>query len=905
MKHNNYLLCFSSSLFFSHLAVSIPARAQISADDSLPAPTEVIEQSDRLIEIMGGTEAGINLFHSFTEFSVEEGNIARFMNNNTDLQNVIGRITGTSISEIFGRIEAGGMAPNFNLFLLNPNGIIFGSDASLNINGSFVATTADAIQFDDRGFFGASDPNDPSLLTIQPSAFFFNQMGANPIYNQSRYQETEAEEPVAVGLQVPSDKSLLLIGGDITLDGGIINAPNGRVELGGLSEKGTVVLNMENNGLSLGFPDLVARSDVLLTNEAKIEVRDRGSGSVAINARNIEIAELSQIASGILADLEFDGNQTGKITLQATEEVIVNGSFVGSNVRQGAIGNSGDVMIIAESLDLIDGGTIYNITEGKGDTGDISLNIGNSLTIRGKNSTETAGSNILNQIRRNGEGSGGDLKIAAKSLFVTDGASIQATTEGRGNAGNIIIRVGESIIMENTPIDRPVTQIRTTVEPGAIGNGGTIDVRSRSLRLTGGSQFLASVFRADNDEGLPGGQGIGGEIVINVADSVDISGVQISGFSSGIFANTGVGAEGDAGNVTVNTNSLRIADGAVINTETENFGSGGNISINANTFEALRGGQIISQASSSGNAGNIIVNATESVTLFGSDPTFDERSARFGTIVSNIGAKSGFFVNSESTGQAGNITVNTPQLIIDEGKIDAETAQTSGETGANINIKTDLLTLQNESQISATASGSANGGNVNIDAEFIIAFPDRNNDIIAAAARGEGGEINIIASGIFGITERSSTPPNNTNDLDASSQLGLDGTVSINELEVNPAEALEDLPVEVIDVARLVAQNLCQQGRGSEFVVTGKGGIAPSPSETRDSNIGEVGLVEPVEVEEAGRAGEAGEGRSKEVNEIVEAQGWVVNDRGTLELVAHQTNNSNFSPQLQQKQLCP
>ena len=953
MKLNANLHCLSSSLIFSYLAVSIPAHAQIAPDNSLPVPTEVIRQSDKLIEIMGGTEAGINLFHSFVEFSVPEGNIARFINNNLDIQNVIGRVTGASASEIFGQIASGGTAPNFNLFLLNPNGIIFGSEASLNINGSFVATTANAIQFGDRGFFYASSPNDPSLLKIQPSAFFFNQIGANSIRNQSRHQtETISGDPVRVGLQVPNDKSLLLLGGDVTIDGGMLTTPNGRVELGGLAETGTVALNIDDNNLSLSFPKEVVRSDVLLTNGAKVDVSDRGSGSIAINAQNIEIEGFSKLASDILENFESSGGEAGEITLQATEKVIINDSEIGSLVNRGAIGNSGDVSIEANSLDLVNGAFVFTRTNGQGNSGNILIDISDNVTLKGRSSGSIPfSSDIVNQVRRDGEGQGGDITIKAKSLFLADAASIQTNTFGKGNAGNIVVRVNDIVSLENAS-DR-TTQIRTVVEAGAIGNGGTIDLQARSLFLTGGSVLAASVFRTF--EGLPGGRGNGGDIIVNASDSVNISGVGIDGFSSGIYTTTELGAKGAAGNVIVNTNSFRIADGAVINAQTNNSGSGGNISISANTLEAFSGGQLITAADSSGDAGNITLNATGRVTLSGSDPTFADRLAQFGTIA-NVSAASGLFARSDGTGTAGNVTINSPQLEVREGAeisaasitsqggditlqgldtlqvnnsnisastesgragnlsvttsesvqldgtgslsveaseggtagnltietgqmnifdgarvsvsspqgqagnlavnanslflnrglITAETGNTGGEEGANITLKiSDLLTLENESQISATANGLADGGNIDLDAGFVVAFPNQNNDIIARAAEGNGGNIEITTQGIFGLEERSSNPPNQTNDIDASSEFGIDGTIAINELDVNPAEALEELPTEIINVTRLVAQNLCQQLKGSEFIVTGKGGIAPNPTQVRDGEISEVDLVEP------------------------------------------------------------
>ncbi len=187
------------------------------------------------------------------------------------------------------------------------------------------------------------------------------------------------------------------------------------------------------------------------------------------------------------------------------------------------------------------------------------------------------------------------------------------------------------------------------------------------------------------------------------------------------------------------------------------------------------------------------------------------------------------------------------------------------------------------------------------NADFIVAFPNQNNDLIARASQGRGGNIDLTTNALFGIQERSSTPPNNTNDIDASSQFGLDGTVAIIELEVNPAEGLEELPTEVIDVTRLIAQSLCQQGDVSEFIVTGKGGIAPSPNQPREWEVSEVDLVEPASFSEDGNR-ERSFARTGE--EIVEAQGWIINDRGIVELVAHQTSLNGSAPQLKDNNVC-
>lgn len=339
-----------SGITLCTLATTSTTRAQIVPDATLPVNSSVTTEGSTSI-IAEGTRSGSNLFHSFEQFSIPTGRTTYF-NNTLDIQNIISRVTGSSVSNIDGLLQANGAA---NLFLLNPNGIIFGENASLNVNGSFVATTANVVQFGSQGIFSATNSEAPSLLTVNPTALLFNQINRNAaVINQAI-------------LRVRSGKNFSLIGGDVSLNGGRIIAPGGRVELGGLSTVGAIGIN--NDG-SLNFPDGVARSDIYLTDEAFVNVAASDGGAIAINANNLRLAEGSQLRSGIASDLESPEARGGNITINSTGEVTLNQqSSIISQVLENGIGNGGNINIQASSLDLKEVSIISASTFGEGDGG--------------------------------------------------------------------------------------------------------------------------------------------------------------------------------------------------------------------------------------------------------------------------------------------------------------------------------------------------------------------------------------------------------------------------------------------------------------------------------------------------------------------------------------------------------
>ncbi|OWY64195.1 hypothetical protein B7486_48615 [cyanobacterium TDX16] len=879
------------------------ASAQITPDNTMGGENSTVTSTDEVDAINGGATRGANLFHSFQEFNVNEGRAAVFTNPN-GIENILTRVTGANPSNILGTL---GVAGNANLFLLNPNGIIFGANARLNVGGSFVATTANAVGFDDRGVFSATNPNTPGLLTVNPSAFFFNQIATAPIQNNSVAPAgTDPAGIDAFGLQVPDGKSLLLIGGNVSMDGGKLNAYGGRVELGGLGEPGTVELDVNGDRLSTRFPENAARADVALTDQAGIYVEGSGGGDIAVNARNLEILERSVLSAGIGQGLGTPETVAGDITLNATEEIKVadTRSRVDNSVRLGSKGNAGNITINAGSFSLQNGTRLAAVTFGQGNAGNVTVSVLDAVSL--------ADANIFTIVAEGGVGKGGNIDINAATLSLTDGAQLQSVNLGQGNAGNVRILASGNISIDGAGADTFGSAVFTSVGPTGIGDGGDIYIQSSSLSLTNGGELVAGVFR--------GGQGNSGNVTVNVKNSIHISGVNTKdGSSSGLFTDPEENSQGQGGEIFLNADALKISNGGILSARTRNAFRGGNIIVNVNSLELTSGGQILAAAFDKGNAGDIKINATKGITISGSDPTFDARLAQFGRpFVDPINSLSGVFANTDanSTGQGGSIKITTGQLqvqnqaqvtvssagigVAGELNIAANsvrlnngsiTAQTRSGNGGDLtlNVK-DLLLLRNNSQISTTAGTAqqlGDGGNITINTSsgFIVAAPRENSDITANAFTGRGGRVEINAQSIFGIQPRSQLTPEN--DITASSELGISGTLEINTPNIEPNSGLVNLPSVPVDTQ--LAQNCTPSSdrNQSEFIVTGRGGLPPNPTEVLSSDATSVDWValQPT-IENQSSPTPATNSTVPSPVPMIEATGWVSGHNGEVILTA-------------------
>ncbi|WP_144863777.1 filamentous hemagglutinin N-terminal domain-containing protein, partial [Hyella patelloides] len=394
-------------------------QAQITPDNTLNTQ---VNSDGNVSEITGGQTRGENLFHSFQDFSVLTGNEA-FFDNANNISNIFSRVTGGNISNIDGLIRANGSA---SLFLINPNGIIFGENAQLNIGGSFLGSTASSILFEE-GEFSATDLDTPPLLTINAPIGLGLEDNPGEIVNRS------------TGLEVSSVNNLSLVGGKIEFEGGNVTASGGNVELGGLSTAGTIGISEDG---SLIFPDDVAKADLTLSNGAEVDVIGAGGGNITVNARNLNLRASSLLRAGINQSSTSDDAQAGNIVINLSENLTLDESRIRNLVNEGGVGNSGSINITTGSLETTNGGLIDASTFGQGNAGLIDLSASETISIDGESSNGFS-SLVSSRVEAGAVGNAGGISINTDNLIVTGGGYIDASTFGQGDAGLIKITAND------------------------------------------------------------------------------------------------------------------------------------------------------------------------------------------------------------------------------------------------------------------------------------------------------------------------------------------------------------------------------------------------------------------------------------------------------------------------------
>ncbi len=821
------------------------SQAQITTDGSIN--TQVNSADQRNFRINGGQQVGQNLFHSFEDFSVPTNGSALF-NNQANITNIIGRVTGATVSNIDGIIESQGSA---NLFLFNPNGIIFGPSAQLDIGGSFLASTADTIQFNDGQEFSALNTQRAPLLAINMPLGL--QLGNTPA-------------PVRVlssRLVVNRGQSLLLAGGGIGIRSAIrqdaerdiarLIARGGRVELSALAAAGEVELTRNGGFKTSSAP---RKADIRLSG-AVIDVAGGGGGHIDFDARNIDIADQSTLEAGIALFQGRLGAQAGDINLQATEDISIQRKSRVANglgglpleqimevdpdapiVRPQAFGNGGDINVKANTLTIRDGSEISADNSGRGDTGNINVQVKDSVLLEREilipeEEREFSGSlgrdrnGITSNVNAAAIGNTGDVVIETGELTLRETSRIQSSSFGEGDAGRVIIRATDSISLEGdgnnilSAVD--LTNISEDIE-GLSGSTGGIDIETGSLIVKRAGRIESSI--RTGGTAPVSGTGSSGLVKI-MADSILLEGESDGERNDGRPRRTGSGIfsvvqPGTIGilnpGIEIETGSLTLRDGGRIRADTFGQGVGGNVNIRAKDFVRLEGngtnsgvGSSISSASGNerppgqvlgnagnitietgllsvrdggqirtntfrqGNAGQVTIRARESIVFEGQDIRADFPDVDDGVEIINPNLPGGVFSSTEATS-----TGNAGGVDIKAPALliqnGAEVTVNHGESGqgGDINLDADLLTLDQGSVTAETASGL--GGNISLEIGSLLQL--RNNSQISATAgnnQTEGDGGNITISSPIVFAI-----PNENSDIKANAFEGRGGEITIN-----------------------------------------------------------------------------------------------------------------------------
>ncbi|MEW6497903.1 MAG: filamentous hemagglutinin N-terminal domain-containing protein, partial [Cyanobacteriota bacterium] len=540
---------------------------------------------------------------------------------------------------------------------------------------------------------------------------------------------------------------------------------------------------------------------------SKVESGATGdAGGILIQTGSLSLTDNAQMITST------SGNgRAGAIGVEADGAVsLTNSSYIFSNVEPGGVGDAGLIDIKAESLSLLSGSQLQTVVRGnengqqpgQGDAGTVKIDVRDTITIDGVGFVggQPFFSAISSRIGSGASGKAGDIQISTRALSLSNSGFIDTTLVGFGTAGSIFIEATDSVSLASG------AEIRTAIEAGAAQSGdttnpfagnifnvlsgrggeltGTILISTGTLSLTDGALLNTSTL----------GNGNAGAVVVVARDDVSLRG-------GGIGSVVGEQATGDAGAILMSVGSLSIAS-------TPNYDAG-------LTTETLAGG--------AGNAGLVYVEAEKDISIRGgytdTESGIASRVAAGSTNTSGaiiLEARSLFLrgdeakvtVDNQGSGLAGDIVITMREDIIlrDQGVISA--IANSG-VGGNIKLTSgDFLVLVNGSQVSTEAGrgiGFGDGGNVSVDTRYIIAAPFNDNNISAQAFAGNGGRIEFDANRLYDIEERDFATLR-TNDIDASSEFGVDGTVTSNVLNLDPTAGLANLPANPVDPSTLIAE---------------------------------------------------------------------------------------------------
>ncbi|WP_055077486.1 CHAT domain-containing protein [Pseudanabaena sp. 'Roaring Creek'] len=816
-----------SGLLVSAIAFSIiaqPTQAQISPDGT--TATQV--NGNAIAPKDGGTINGGNLYHSFSDFNVPQSGVIFKSNsivNGAEVHNIINRVTGGNPSAVLGTIESRQAFPNANLYLINPNGIVFGQNARLDIGGSFHASTGTGLGFDSGTF--KVDKNSLSFPSGDPKSIKFAVTQPASIINQGN-------------LSVDIGQSITFTGGSI-INGGNLTAPRGNIALTAVAGNSQVELRSpdavlglqvtaqalptEWNGKITELPNLAEMLTGKVPQANRVVVKADGSLALVVNPAptDITVTDGMAIASGRI-DVS-SANKGGTVGIFADKVGLVNaqidasGLFGGGNVLIGGDLQGKGIAPNALKTFISNDSQINVSAILRGDGGKAIVWADRSTTFLG--AIIAKGGSLA--------GNGGFVEVSGKQNL--DYRGTVSTLAPNGHIGTLLLDPTDINIIVFSSLTPASYNALTDVDqfsdpdnsPNTIFvnliNGATSDV---ILQATNDINFNAGV---STSVGLTAQAGRN----INFTDSIStngkalnlIAGGNING--SGSFANlSSSNIMGDAGaialkaggNITVN--SIQAVSQGLGSGANVTLLAGGNIQTTGTTSVFGNSYSIVTNPSTTGNAGNISLTSTNgaidvssglvhAVATLGNSGNITFQSA--GTIKTGSGttplAAIGTYIAFGGSGNAGAISFTSTNGAIDTslGDIDAGNSNIGNAGNITFNAANNIITSNLRS---GTFDGNGNGGKISLISQF--GSINTSAGVLNAASLGNGGSIFLQALG--NIT---------TSDLGTSSTVsGNAGSISINSTSGSIDTTLGTLRARVLTGGN---------GKGGDINLTASGNI--------------------------------------------------------------------------------
>ncbi len=753
--------------------------AEVIVDNSLGGKTTELSGPDYLISPNLGRQQGPNLFHSFERFNLNSSETATFSGSG-NIQTVISRVTGGMISTIDGMLRS--TIPNADFYFLNPAGIIFGPQASLDIQGAFHASTANYLKLADGFIFPARvNPNDPEysqplLSAHAPQAFGFldNSSSALTIHNNQL-------------LTVPAEHDISFTSNQLILKDSLLRIEKGRIQLATLAQAG----------------------EISFTDEKQLQINDL-SGNIQLHNSTVlvDVVESEEpvydgLSTGEHAAIEV---QTGHLELENSDLQINTQDSVERRIG-----------IKAQQVTAHTGSRIVSNHSGNGTGGEIVLQVTGLTHFSGENANGERSGIVTQSTEKGGVDS---IRLSAENVHLFEGASLQSINLGTGQGGTIQVLASGEILLSGSQ----GSSILTTTQGNENNQQETgeemgIQLSAAHISLKEGAQ-IGSVTLGNNPAG---------NLSLS-AEQIELAGKNSQEMGSRVFSLNYSNASGKVGNILLNADRLYLRDYAQIQTDT--LGSsdqGGNIVVDAGNLLISEGSSIDTFLSGSSTGGNIFIEARQLKLDAGEITTHSEPQGEIGHITVQVADRliiqEGKIKSLGNSSRGGNLKLSVPGDLYLVGK---QVIMVGDFGNPDLTLRPLFLILDG-SQISAS-TGNESDGNAEVISTLIYNFTGKFLErTINASAQ-------VRTHGVLIVTEPSNsnedfivltTKPLNAEDLlkKPCSLVDDQSSFMIVEREGVPNAANDLMASGIVSLSRFGQENEVSSGQGNGVVAEKKSGL--------------------------------------------------------------------------------